>query len=69
MKISTSIPEEEDNLEDPKINVAIMGRKHDDKSYTPDRCKVCGLTQKEYHQMWKTIHDPNDVQKCSFRGP
>ena len=75
MKISTTIPEEEEFLEDPMINAARVGkqhdnaRQHDNTSYTPDRCKVCGLTQKECHQVWKTIHDPNDVKKCPFRGP
>ena len=75
MKISTTIPEEEEFLEDPMINAARIGkqhdnaRQHDNTSYTPDRCKVCGLTQKECHQVWKTIHDPNDVKKCPFRGP
>ena len=38
-------------------------------SYTPDKCEVCGLTQKECHQVWKSIHDPTDPQKCPFRGP
>ena len=52
MKISIPISEEEENLEDPKINAARMGRQHDNTmqhdstSYTPDICKVCGLTQK-----------------------
>ena len=75
MKVSRSISEEEEILKDPMINAVRIGRQydnerqHDNTSYTPDRCKVCGLTQKECHQVWKTIHDPNDVKKCLFRGP
>ena len=38
-------------------------------SYSPSRCVVCGLTQKECHQNWRNLHDPNDPTKCPFRGP
>ena len=36
--------------------------------YTPSRCKVCGKSQKEVHEMLRQIHDPNDPHKCCFRG-
>ena len=73
--MSIPISEEEEDLADPNINAARMGKQQDRAGqqdnllYTPDRCKVCGLTQKECHQVWKSIHDPNDVQKFPFRGP
>ena len=27
------------------------------------------MTQKECHQAWNNMHDPNDPSKCCFRGP
>ena len=41
---------EDDDLPDPRINAARATMGNSDKtSYTPTRCKVCGLTQKECH--------------------
>ena len=69
---------EEDSREmdiyDPQINAARLSTnttKDNQKSnsYTPTRCEVCGLTQKECHQLMKNIHDPTDTNKCCFRGP
>ena len=37
-------------------------------NYITPRCVVCGMTQKECHQHWRDIHDPNDPDKCPFRG-
>ena len=39
------------------------------EQYTPQRCLACGLTNKEFHQMLKDIHDPTDPNKCCLRGP
>ena len=61
---------EDDDLPDPRINAARATMGNSDKtSYTPTRCKVCGMTQKECHQAMKTLHDPDDPTKCCFRGP
>ena len=67
--------EEEDVIHDPSVYAARYGKQTPSEpnssysEYTPIRCKVCGLTQKECHQQWRTIHDPNDPDKCPFRGP
>jgi hypothetical protein len=64
---------DEDTLHNPSINAARQGKQSDNESsavnYLPTRCKVCGLTQKECHQQWRSIHDPTDPDKCPFRGP
>ena len=67
--------EEEDVIHDPSVYAARYGKQTPSEpnssysEYTPIRCKVCGLTQKECHQQWRTIHDPNDPEKCPFCGP
>ena len=56
---------------DPVINAARLspGSVSQRDGYKPTRCKVCGHTQKEIHEMMWKIHDPSDPQKCCFRGP
>ena len=69
-----------DDLALPSINVAIFGKQESPNTssisfrfisapYNPMRCKACGMTQKECHQAWNNIHDPNDPNKFCFRGP
>ena len=61
---------EDEELHDPTIRAArIAMSTKDSTSYTPTRCKACGMTQKECHQAMKTIHDPDDPTKCCSRGP
>ena len=62
------------DIHDPQINAARLSTNTTkdmlkSNSYTPTRCDVCGLTQKECHQLMKNIHDPTDPNKCCFRGP
>ena len=71
-----------DELASPTINAARFGKqtscnrtststpsKLSSNPYNPTRCKVCGMTQKECHLAWNSMHDPNDPTKCCFRGP
>ena len=69
------VVEDDDTIHDPSVYAARYGKQTTSVSnstypaYTPNRCKVCGMTQKECHQRWRTIHDPNEPEKCPFRGP
>lgn len=66
-------PQSED-LNDFTINAARFrtslnpDRNSSDNPYVLDRCKVCGLTQKELHAQLKAMHDPNNRLQCCLRS-
>ena len=66
---------DDNTIHDPSVYAARYGKQNTSDSnssysaYTPNCCKVCGTTQKECHQRWRTIHDPDDPEKCPFRSP
>ena len=64
---------DKDQLNCPNANAATATSGYNGeqsyRQYTPTRCNCCGLTQKECHQQWSTLHDAKDPTTCPFRGP
>ena len=72
--VNTEEYSREMDVHDPQINATriltnITRGIQRPKSYTPTRCEVCGLTQKECQQLIENIHGPIDPNTCYFYGP